>query len=203
MICLWCYLSYVIVDEICYVRQNKGGLGVGWRPSHTEVVYRLLDHERERSGRYYRDFITELLFNFGGGFGRADLVIIEYGRSVGGVRGKTLILYEVKTEEKGFPSVIFNACRQVELYKIGLSNPEIFVDDETNVEKLKDALSFSAYLVIREDLWEKMAGQPKKTRKKLSTLIDMCGLGLITYDKNWNFQHSKEHLAFHFTLKRQ
>ena len=55
------------------------------------------------------------------------MVIIERGRSVGGKRGKTLSLYEIKTEYKDVMRVVFEACRQIELYKLGLMYPEVFI----------------------------------------------------------------------------
>jgi len=169
---------------------------MSWRPSHSDVVYRLLDFERQSSGRYYRDFLSELDFYFGGGYGRADLVIIERGRSVGGKRGKTLSLYEVKTEYKDVMRVVFEACRQIELYKLGLMHPEVFILDREKAEKVKDALGFSTYLVVQEDLWEERLRYSKEDLERLDKLLKYYKVGLIIYNRAWEFKYSKDYVAF-------
>jgi len=66
-----------------------------WRPSHSDVMIRLLEREQAENS-YVRDYLEGLEFNFGDVTARADLVLIESGRSVRAGRGKTLVLYETR-----------------------------------------------------------------------------------------------------------
>ncbi|RKY05597.1 hypothetical protein DRP77_00415 [Candidatus Poribacteria bacterium] len=155
------------------------------RYSHSDIVYHLLDEERK--SRYFRDFLTELEFNFGGGWGRADLVIIESGRQVKRKRGKTLALYEVKLEEKGIAGILFNACQQVALYKIGLLNPSLFVADKEKASLLEGALGFTAEIVIPEKLFAEWDMYTKDVQDRIAWLMRYYGIGLRVFDDKLRF----------------
>jgi len=155
---------------------------------------------RQEHRRYFRDFLSELRFNFGGGYGVADLVVIEYGRSVGGRRGKTLNLFEIKTEGENIMKVAFDACRQIELYRLGLAYPEVFIDDEDKANMVRNALGFSVYLVIQEDLWNERLNYVRSYQEKLDKLLKYHRIGVITYNRTWRFEFIKEYPAFVFPI---
>ena len=158
--------------------------------SHTDVLFALLDYERKTS-KFFKEFFTELNFDFGCGWARADLVIIEEGRSVAGRRGKTVSLYEVKTEETGLSKTIFDSCKQVSLYQLGISKPLLFIRDKIKAEILNGSLAFSVELVIPEKLLEEVRYYPQDYFEKLKVFLQFHRAGILAYTPQMNFYQPK------------
>lgn len=166
-----------------------------WRPSHSDVMIRLLEREQAENS-YVRDYLEGLEFNFGDVTTRADLVLIESGRSVRAGRGKTLVLYEIRTESRGLMPVLYESCRQIELYRLGLRYPRTFVSDPEKAEKIGGSLSFKVYIVLDDDVWFERVLFHRRHLDKMDKLLKHFEAGIITYNKNWKFKSDSRYFGF-------
>ena len=55
--------------------------------------------------------------------------------------------------------------------------------DREKAEKVKDALGFSTYLVVQEDLWEERLRYSKEDLERLDKLLKYYKVGLIIYNR--------------------
>jgi len=156
---------------------------------------RLLEREQAEN-RYVRDYLEELDFDFGAVKARADLVLIESGRSVRAGRGKTLVLYEISTESRGLMPVLYESCRQIELYRLGLKYPRTFVSDPEKAERIGGSLSFRVCVVLHDDVWFERVLFHKGYRDKMDKLLKHFDVGIITYNKNWKFKNDSRYFGF-------
>lgn len=172
-----------------------------WRPSHSDVLSKLLEREQAEN-KYVRDYLTELDFDFGAVAARADLVLIESGKSgrAGGL--KTLVLYEISTESKKLLPVLYQSCRQIELYRVGLKYPRTFVSDPDKADRIGGSLSFRVYIVLDDDVWFDRILFHKEYRDKMDKLLKHFEAGIITYNKNWKFKNDSRYFGFDISTSR-
>lgn len=166
-----------------------------WRPSHSDVLSKLLEREQAENS-YVTDYLTELDFDFGAVKARADLVLVESGKSVRVGRGKTLVLYEIRTESRELMPVLYESCRPIEFYRLGLRHPKTFVSDPEKAEKIGGSLSFRVYIVLHDDVWFERVLFHKGYRDKMDKLLKHFDVGIITYNKDWKFKNDSRYFGF-------
>ncbi len=162
-----------------------------WKPSHPDVVHRLLDN-LDKLGTKAVDYLTEVRISLGQGLvNQLDLVVMSGYRTRAGKRGKVMTLYEVKTEPSGLFRIILGALQQLSMYHLALNHPALYVIGEDKIEKLSDSLGYRQYVVIQEALWGETEELSEDELEKLSELLVLRNVGVVTYDSRWRFRLDK------------
>lgn len=163
-----------------------------WKPSHPDVVHRLLDNS-DKLGIHYVDYITEVRMHIGQDVERQiDLVTIGSLRTRGEKQGNFLILYEIKTDPSRLFRIVLGAIEQLRMYSLALNNPPLYVVGEDRIEKLSHSFGYRQWLVIQKALWEEREGLSEDELEKLGEILALWNVGIITYDAKWKFKVDEE-----------
>jgi hypothetical protein len=159
-----------------------------WKPTHADVVHRLLDN-LDKLGIKRRDYASEATVRIGPSVkGRLDLVVIGRPRIRGNERGNVLTLFEVKTEPYGLVPVVWLGIQQLDMYSLALDHPDMYVKGQENIDKLSHSLAYRQYLVIQKALWDEFENLSEDDRSRLETVLDDYYVGVITFDNKWIFK---------------
>lgn len=163
-----------------------------WKPSHSDVVNRLRDN-LGKLGMKVVDYLTEVRMRLGQDVeGQIDLVTIGGYRIRGGKRGNILTVFEAKAEPSRLFRVVFDALQQLSMYSLALNSPHLYVVGEDKIDKLSNSLGYQRYLVIQEALWDERTGVSEADLEKLSEILVLWNVGIITYDSKWKFRIDKD-----------
>ena len=161
------------------------------QPVHADVVHRLRD-SLPKLGIKYVQYLAEAKLRLGQDMkGRMDLVTMSGSRTRGGKKGTVVNLFEVKTEQCQLFRVVHQGVQQLSVYELGLANPSLYVVGEAKQQMLENSLAYRKYLVIPQALWDEWDDLSDDDAEKMSEILDLWDVGIITFDTKWRFKLDK------------
>ena len=161
------------------------------QPVHDDVVHRLRD-SLPKLGIKYVQYLAEAKLRLGPDVQRRmDLVTIAGIRTRGGRKGTIVNLFEVKTEQCQLFQVVHQGVQQLSVYELGLANPSLYVVGEAKQQMLENSLAYRKYLVIPQALWDEWDDLSDEDVEKMSEILALRNVGIITFDTKWKFRLDK------------
>lgn len=164
-----------------------------FKPNHDTVLLKLKDNLK-KLGFKKVDEESGIRVLIGPGVeGKLDLVVVLGYRTRGNRRGNALVLFEVKTEQRGLFPIVWKGLTQLDMYSLALERPDLYTFKESDRATLSNSLYYKAYLVIQKSLWDEVKELSASDKEKLKKLFWFHSTGIITYDEQYRFREVKDY----------